>query len=99
MLAKETEVYQREWTLALSGYKSLGRSIQEGNPVDRMPGPYADEHTRSKVVGLALVRRENVPIRIFSRASPDPITFCNVAGTAESRTESGRRKQELSKIV
>lgn len=52
-----------------------------------------------KVVGLALARRGNVPTRIFSRASPDPITFCNVAGTAESWTESGRRKQRLSKIV
>ena len=84
MLATETEVYQREWTFALSGYRSLGRSIQEGKPIDRMPGPYADEHTRSKVVGLALARRENVPIRIFSRALPDPITFCNVAGTVGS---------------
>ena len=31
--------------LALSSYRLDGRSIREGNPVDRMPGPYADEHT------------------------------------------------------
>jgi hypothetical protein len=52
-----------------------------------------------KVVGLALARRGNVPIHMFSRATPDSITFCNVAGTAESWTGSGRRKQWLSKIV
>jgi hypothetical protein len=52
-----------------------------------------------KVVGLALARRGNVPIHMFSRAPPDSITFCNVAGTVDSRTGSGRRKQWLSKIV
>ncbi len=59
-----------------------------------MPGPPANEQTR-KVVGLALVRRGNVPIHIPSRASPDPITFCNVAGTVESWMGSGRRKHSV----
>jgi hypothetical protein len=32
--------------LALSSYRLDGRSIREGTPVERMPGPYADAHTR-----------------------------------------------------
>jgi hypothetical protein len=32
--------------LALSSYRLDGRSIREGNPVDRMSGPSASEQTR-----------------------------------------------------
>ena len=50
--------------LALSSYRLDGRSIREGNPVDRMPGPYADEHTRQGGGAIA-GPREHVPARVL----------------------------------
>ena len=50
---------------ALSGYRSDGRSLLEGNPVEGRPGPYADEHTRQS--GGAIVgptRRCSNPNRL-----------------------------------
>jgi DNA invertase Pin-like site-specific DNA recombinase len=41
---------------ALSGHRPGGRSLLEGHPGERRPGPYASEHTR-KVVGLFLASR------------------------------------------
>jgi len=52
--------------LALSSYRLDGRSIREGNPVDRMPGPYADEHTRQGGGAIA-GPREHVPARVLCR--------------------------------
>src|SRR5215467_14362817 len=43
---REERMTRSQAFLALSSYRLDGRSIREGTPVDRMPGPYADEHTR-----------------------------------------------------
>ena len=43
---REERMTRSQVFLALSSYRLDGRSIREGNPVDRMPGPYADAHTR-----------------------------------------------------
>jgi hypothetical protein len=51
---REERMTRSHMFLALSSYRLDGRSIREGNPVDRMSGPSADEQTR-KVVGLSLV--------------------------------------------
>ena len=97
-LAAASETKRLSRGNALSGYRSDGRSLLEGNPVDGRPGPYADEHTRN-VVGLSLVQRGDVPTRIASRTGPELITSRNAAGTLRCQTGSGRREQLLSSFV
>jgi hypothetical protein len=86
------------WTHALSSYRLDGRSIREGHPVDRMPGPSASEQTR-KVVGLALTRRGAVPTRITSRATPDSITSRHAAGKPGMLDRIRAAQTPLSRIV
>jgi hypothetical protein len=78
--------------LALSSYRLDGRSIREGNPVDRMPGPYAEAHTRQSGGALAGPRGD-VPTRLTLRATPGEITCCKPQGTVARRTEPGRRER------
>jgi hypothetical protein len=78
--------------LALSSYRLDGRSIREGNPVERMPGPYADAHTRQSG-GASAGPRGDVPTRLTLRATPGELTCCKPKGTVARWTEPGRRER------
>src|SRR5260221_625400 len=76
--------------LALSGYRSDGRSILEGTPlIGCQARLQMSRHV--KVVGLSLVLAGHVPARVRSRTRPGEITCPNAEGTRACRTDPGQR--------
>jgi hypothetical protein len=77
----------------------MGAACRRDTPTKTgRPGPQADEPA-CKVVGLALVQREDVAVGSLSRTRPGSITCWTTEATLTGGTGSGRREQQVSRIV